>query len=123
PPVSRSAASALGFGIYLVLLGAAVVVAPNGLLGLFGFVPTREVWIRVAGLLAAAIGYYYLRGAGMEDRPFFRWSIHGRLFAAGGFGALVALKLAQPQLLLFAAVDLAGATWTTLALRADARSG
>jgi hypothetical protein len=109
------------FGIYLAALGAAVVVVPNLVLGIVGIAATREVWIRVAGVLACAIGYYYLRAASVDDRPFFRWTVHARLCVPPAFGAFVALGWAPPQLLLFAAPDLAGAIWTALALRRDAR--
>jgi hypothetical protein len=117
--VSRTATSGVVFGIYLVLLGAAVAIVPNLVLFIVGMPAPREVWIRVAGFLAGAIGYYYLRAASLDDRPFFRWTVHARLCVPPAFGAFVALGLAPWQLLLFAAPDLAGAIWTALALRAD----
>jgi hypothetical protein len=119
--MSRSAASGYAFGIYALVLGASVVAAPNAVIGLVGLAPTSEVWLRVAGVLAAAIGYYYLRACAAEDRSFLRGSVHGRLGTALAFGAFVALRLAPWQLLLFAAVDLPTAIWTAWALRSDER--
>jgi hypothetical protein len=108
------------FGIYLMAIGAAVVLIPNVVLGLLRVVPTNEVWIRVAGSLAAAIGYYYVRAAMLDYRPFFRWTVHARLCFLSLCAAFVLLRLAPWQLLIFAAPDLAGALWTAAALRQDA---
>jgi len=35
----------------MLALGLGLLLVPNLLLGLFGFPPSREVWIRVVGLL------------------------------------------------------------------------
>ena len=78
--MSNAAKSVRFFGLYLVGLGAILLVVPNVLLSVFGLPMTSEVWIRVAGML-------------------------------------VLLGLAAPALILFGAVDLAGAIWTGLALR------
>jgi hypothetical protein len=120
--VSRAAVSIAAFGVYLVLLGLAVVIAPNPVIALCGLPATGEVWIRVAGFLAGAIGYYYLRAARGEVRPFFHWTVHARALVPPLFAGFVLMKLARPGLLLLAAGDAAGATWTWLALRSDGRS-
>ena len=117
--MSRSSLSMFVFGLYLVAVGIFVIVAPNVLLGWVGLPPARDVWIRVAGVLAAAIGYYYLRAVRDEARSFYRGTVHARLPVPVCFGVFVALVWAKPMLLLFAAVDLAAATWTALALRLD----
>src|SRR5262245_40571723 len=121
--MTRAAVSMLVFGVYLVALGLVVMIAPNLVLRLVGIAPTGEVWIRVAGYLAFAIGYYYLRAARGDVRPFFGWTVQARLLVPPLFAAFVLLRLAGRPLLLFAAPDLAGALWTALALRADAREG
>src|SRR5439155_10870141 len=94
--------------------------APNVLLGSVGL-HAGEVWIRVVGVLAAAIGYYYVRAARIELRAFFAWSVHARMGVPVLFLAFVAAGLVGPALLIFAAIDLAAALWTWSALRADAR--
>jgi len=50
--MSKAAFTVKAFGVYLVLLGIALVLVPNLLLGLFGIPSTSEVWIRVVVLLA-----------------------------------------------------------------------
>jgi hypothetical protein len=96
-----------------------LIAAPNPFLAPFGFAPTREVWIRVIGFLALALGYYYVRAAREEARPFFRWSVHGRAALPFFLGALVLLADAPPALLAFGLVDLGSAIWTAIALRRD----
>ncbi len=95
------------------------VIAPNAILVPFGNPPTSEVWIRIVGFLALNLAYYSFRAARAGLVPFFRWSVHGRLIAPAFFVAFVVLGLARPTLVLFAAVDVAAAIWTHLALRAE----
>ena len=118
--MSRAASSMLAFAVYLFVLGPILLVAPNFLLSLFRFEPTTEVYIRIVGVLALFLGYYYLSAARSETVAFMRWSANARPFLIVFFAAFVALRLARPQLLLFGLPDLFGAFWTRLALRADA---
>ena len=105
------------FGGYLLVLAAVLVLAPNVLLGWFGFPAVTDVWIRVVGMLVGFLGYYYLRASASGFDAFFAWTVPARLSVLGFFGAFVALDLAPPVLLLFGAVDAAAATWTWLAIR------
>jgi hypothetical protein len=105
------------FGIYLLVLGAWLLVAPNALLALFGMAPTTEVWIRVVGMLVGFLGVYYVRAAAANLTRFFAWTVPVRLSVPVFFGAFVLLGLAPPVLLLFAVVDAAAALWTWRALR------
>jgi hypothetical protein len=115
--MSPAARSIRIFGAYLLLLGAALLLAPNLLLGAFSIAPTGEVWIRVVGMLAGILGVYYLQAARAGLAAFYRWTIPVRLSVPLFFAAFVAAGLAPPVLLLFGAVDAAGALWTWAALR------
>jgi hypothetical protein len=120
--MSRVAVSALAFGVYMVVLGLALLVIPNVLLGLFGYPTTSEVWIRILGFIVAVLGYYYIVAARYELVPFFWASVWGRPTVIVCFAALVILGLARPVLVLFGAIDLLGAVWTGLALRSARKS-
>jgi uncharacterized protein YjeT (DUF2065 family) len=61
--MSAAAASILAFGIYLVALGTGLLLAPNGMLALFGRPSTSEPWLRVVGLVALVLGTYYAAAA------------------------------------------------------------
>jgi len=117
--MSPAAKSLVVFAVYLFVLGLALIIVPNAILGLFGFPPTSEVWIRIIGVVALNLAYYSFRAARAGLVPFFRWSVHGRLIAPAFFASFVALGLARWPLLIFALVDVAAATWTYLALRAE----
>ena len=117
--MSASAKSLVVFAVYLFLLGLGLIIVPNAILGLFGLAPTTDVWIRIIGVVALNLAYYSFRAARAGLVQFIRWSVHGRLIAPAFFVCFVALGLAPWQLLLFALVDAAAATWTYLALRAE----
>jgi hypothetical protein len=121
--VSRPARSILVFGVLLLVSGAGLAFVPNAVLGLLGFPETREVWIRLAGILTAIAGFYDVRFARVEFRPFFRWSVQTRVVLGMFILGLVLFTDVEPQLLALAGLALAGAGWTFLELRRDAGQG
>lgn len=104
-------------GAYLLLLAVALLLAPNLLLAAFGVAPTGEVWIRVVGMLLGFLGVYYLQAARAGLTAFFGWTVPVRLSVPVFFAVFVAAGMAPAPLLLFGAVDAAGALWTWSALR------
>jgi hypothetical protein len=115
--VSRAARSVLVFGLYMIAVGAVLVAAPNALLALCRLAPTREVYIRVLGVVVLTLGLYYLAAARAEAVVFFRWTVWGRPLVLVLFIVLAALRLGPPVLVLFGVIDAAGALWTAAALR------
>jgi hypothetical protein len=115
----RAARSVALFGIYLVGLGGALMVAPNGLLALFGLPPVTDVWIRVLGVIVLNLGVYYLAAARSDAVPFFRASVATRVFVLASCTAFVLLGWVRWTLLLVGLVDAIGGLWTALALRRD----
>jgi hypothetical protein len=112
-----AAKSLVVFGAYLLLTAVGLVFSPNTVLGLLGLPITSEPWIRVLGMLAGVIGYYYIFAARNGLRAFYPATVHGRGAAALVFFGLVFARVGPWQLLLFGAVDLLAAVWTHLALR------
>ncbi|MGE0553849.1 MAG: hypothetical protein AB7R55_10515 [Gemmatimonadales bacterium] len=117
--MTKPATTLFVFAIYLILLGAALVVVPNTLLGLVGMPATTEVWIRIVGMLVMFLGVYYVVAARINSLPFMETSVRLRGSVLLFFGAFVALGWAPPALLLFAAIDVLGALWTHLSLRRE----
>jgi hypothetical protein len=117
--VKNARVSILVFGIYMVVLGLALLVVPNALLSLFAYPTTTEIWIRILGFIVVVLGYYYIVAARFELTPFFRASVYGRPAVIVCFVVFVALGIARPILILFGAIDLLGAIWTGLALRSS----
>lgn len=115
----RASLSLKVFGFYLWFLCGSLVLAPGLMLSVFGMPPSSEAWIRVVGVLAGALGYYYLLAVRAGLQVFMRHTVFVRASILPIFSGLVLLAGAPPQLVLFALVDLAGALWTHLALRKD----
>lgn len=107
------------FGIYVVATGIGLLLAPNLVLGPLGVPEAKEVWLRSLGALAIVVGYYYLACAAGNARAFFVATVKGRvLFFALGIG-LILFANGPWQIALFGLIDVAGAIWTWMALRAE----
>ncbi len=115
----RAALSIVAFGAYCVVVGVVLAAKPDVLLGLCGLPPTREAYLRVLGAVVLVLGLYYVAAARAGTVAFFRWTVWGRPLACAIFCGLVALRLAPAVLIVFGAIDCAGALWTGLALRAS----
>lgn len=117
--MSSAARSVFVFGVYLLVLGFALLVAPNLLLGLFLLPTTTEIWVRIVGMLILILSFYYTQAARKEVTEFFQWTTYVRPAVFVFFATIVLLGLAGPPLILFGVVDLLGAIWTGLALRSQ----
>ena len=118
--MTRTARTILYFGLYVVLTGLALLVAPNLLLSVFGLGSTTEVWIRVLGCVVIALGSYYVVMGRADSIEFARASVWGRIWIFASFLALVVAGFAKPPLFLFGAADLLGAIWTWRSLKSAA---
>ena len=108
------------FGSYVLLTGATLLIAPQLLLGPLGFAATDDVWVRVLGAVAVVLGHYYRVCGASDARAFFAASVNGRLAFCAMMAGLVLTGAGPWMLLLFGAVDVAGALWTWAALRGAA---
>ena len=116
--MNSAAKSVFVFGLYLVVVGLGLLIAPNPFLRPLGFPPAADVsWLRVLGLITLCLAFYYIAAARAGLDLFFRWTVmvRGGVFVV--CGALVLLKLAPAPLALLGTVDLAAAAWTAVALR------
>lgn len=110
------------FGIYAILTGLNLMMAPNLLLSTLGIPATNEPWLRVVGVLAFVIGYYYWACGVANATAFFKATLVGRTLGFLLPLVLIVAAGAPWQLALFGLIDLAGAAWTALAMRAEAAS-
>jgi hypothetical protein len=118
---SATARSVVAFGVYAMLLGGTLTFAPGIVLGVLALPVEPDDWARVAGIVIMGIGLYDLVGARHELTPFMRATVFGRYAFAALMTLFVVLGTLPRPLLLFAAIDVATATWTAFALRHDAR--
>lgn len=113
----------MAFGAYAVLTGLVLIVDPSPIFKLIAMPLPADVWIKVVGVLAVVLGYYYWACGRAGDMVFFRASIVGRVGFFVLCGLLVLAYRAPAQLMLFGAVDLLGAMWTALAMRGRFKAG
>ncbi len=107
------------FGCYMLLLSVPLLLAPNLLLGLFGFALTDEVWIRVVGLLVLYLGAYYVLAGRNDILPFISATVPIRASVLPIFAVFVAAEMVSPMLLVLGLADVIGAAWTWQALRSE----
>ena len=116
--MTKSQVSLFVFGLYMVfVVGLGFMTVPMFILNLFGLTAGDDVWIRMVGMLASIIGAYYVLAVRAGLDRFIPWTVALRYYAAAFMALIVVLGKIGPALLLFAAIDIAGATWTWFALR------
>jgi len=119
--MSNPAKSLFVFGIYLLVLGGTLTLAPNMLLAIFNISPTTEVWIRVVGMLVILLGIYDISAAKGNWSGFIALSVPLRMSVILFLSGFVLLLEASKMLLFFGAVDFAFALWTRSALIQERR--
>lgn len=112
-----AARSLQAFGLYLCVAGSGLLLAPALVLAPLGLPAPQEVWIRIVGLVALALGSSDLLATQHRVEPLIRWSVWRRLLAGLAIGGLVLAGLAPLPLVVFAAVDIGAALCTALLLR------
>ena len=116
--MNKARLSLFVFGLYMLFApGLGFLLMPMQILPLFGLTAGDDVWIRFVGMLASIISFYYIQAARSGLDRFIPWTVPGRYYAGAIMVLLVALKKVGPGMLLFAAIDIAAATWTWAALR------
>lgn len=117
--MGRAAMSFFVFGVYMTGVGVGLVLLPNPILGLVGIAETRDVWVRVVGVLAVVIGILDILVGRADLRIVMRWGVYLRSFAAAALVVFGAAKLVEPGILIFAAIDALSVAWAVWALRAE----
>lgn len=117
--MSAAAKSVYYFGFYLYAIGLGLIFIPNQFLTTFQLPETNEVWIRVVGLLASLIGFYYHQMGKQNFRAFYPLTVIARTAVFITFICFVLLKFTSPMLIGFGVVDLLGAAWTYMALKKE----
>ncbi len=117
--MSKSAKSIQYFSYYVLLVGLQLSFIPNFFLKTIQQSETSEPWIRVAGILALALAFYYHQTAAKELTEFFKLTVYTRVFFFVAMTALVILQFAPPIFIGLGLVDLLAALWTRQALKSE----
>lgn len=104
------------WGIYVLLMGVFLIFLPGKTLTLFGHEKPKDHWVRVVGIIAISLGFFYLNSAQNVVYSFYWASIFARMAGFIGFSGLAVFKIANPKIILFGLIDALGATWTLLTL-------
>ena len=115
--MTPTAKSVFYYSFYMMGMGLSLLFIPNLILGVFGFEPTNDVWIRILGLFAFCAGMLYFYCGHTNQTGFFRISVTERIVFFLGMVRIVLFLPANPLLALIGSVDLFGAIWTALTLR------
>lgn len=115
--MNATATSIFYYSFYMMGMGLGLFLLPNVLLGMFGFPPTTEIWVRMLGLLAFCTGMLYFYCARTDQTGFFRITVPERVIFFLGTVALVVFLGVTPLLAIIGSVDLLGAIWTGWTLR------
>ena len=119
--MSKARFSLFIFGLYMVFIaGGGFMFMPHVVLGIFGLSAGDDIWIRFVGMLASIIGIYYLLAVHANLERFFVWTIPIRYYAAAFMVLMVVLGKVGAPILVFAAIDALGASWTWISLKQKA---
>ena len=114
--MSSARVSIMTWGVYTVAIGVAMFLLADVFTDLLGLDRTREVWIRVLGVMLLLLASFYI-GSAIHNARWLHWySVIGRILVAVGLGFL-AVNEGMWQLWLLAILDILGAGWTYMALR------
>lgn len=106
--------------IYVILTALQLIFIPNMLLSMFGFDATSEIWIKVLGVVVMSLGFIYTAIGREGNAAVVQSTVWARWFVGAGFLLLVVFGQAKPNLILFAGIDVATATWTWFELKKKA---
>ncbi len=117
--MKKTSTTLLVFGLYLVGMGLGLIAMPNFVLGMFGLPATSEVWVRVVGVLALVLAFYYTSAARADLKTFAQWTVPARFGVFIAFTAFVLAGFVGPVMIVLGSADLLGALWTGWALRTE----
>ena len=103
--------------VYVLLTGLQLIFVPNMLLGMFGFDPTSEIWIKVLGLVVLSLVFCYYNVGKYGSVEVVRATVWMRALVGTGFVLLVLTGQAKAALILFAGIDIITAAWTWIELK------
>lgn len=116
--MSRTARINLFFGLYIIAIGAWLLIGPGSFTDVLRLPAGEALYLRVLGVIVAVLGYYYVTAALDENLAFIRKSLLGRTAAATGL-VVVGLTGGEPMIAAFAIPDYATALLTIWSLRQE----
>ncbi|MDF2959128.1 MAG: hypothetical protein K0S39_863 [Paenibacillus sp.] len=119
--MSYTAKTVFYFSLYMFVLGLTLLLVPEWLAPILGFMPDSEAWIRVIGMFIVLLAFYYCASAVQGIERFFPLTVYARASIILFMAVFVSLGILKPVFLLLALIDLGGAIWTFTAWRASGK--
>lgn len=115
--MSAAAKSVYLFGLWAIVAGWGLLLAPVQILGIVQLTVAEPVYIRIIGFILVEIGILYLWVARLKVEAIFPLTIKIRMIPVVALTVFFVLKWAPWQVLLFAVVDALSALHTWFALK------
>jgi len=115
----KSANSLFYFGIYVLVTGLTLCFIPDKFIAILKLPEIPLSWARLIGFLAIIIGCYDIISGRNNIRPLVKASVYLRLFFFLGVLFLFLSGQMTKEILPIGIIDLIGAIWTALAIRAE----
>ena len=106
------------FGIYLLIEGVFLMVAPSWVLSAIGIPDPESVWRLILGFVVAVLGYYYVRNAQANLTPFFAFTVQVRIIQFVFFVCLYVFDRGTLALVGFSFIEFVAGMLTWRALKA-----
>lgn len=117
-----SALTMLVFGVLITAMGMTGLMMPQVLLSILGLSEAgissqaTQLYVMATSQASIAMGLYYILSATNNNRIFFQWSVPLRIVNFMVFTSMVPLGIAPTAWLMVAALELAGALATGIAM-------
>jgi uncharacterized membrane protein HdeD (DUF308 family) len=105
------------FGIYLLIEGLFLMLAPASILSAIGIPDPESVWRIVLGFVVAVLGYYYFRNAKENLVPFFGFTVQVRIIQFVFFIWLYVFERGTLALVAFSFIEFVAGMWTWRVLK------
>ncbi len=116
---SQAAFSTLCWGLYMFVNGTSMMLYPSHTLEMMGMATTVDIWIRMAGLLALVLGFYYVQMGRYYFAPFYSWKMIGHAAGILIMTLFYLLGLAPATIFLLCLTDALAALWTAWGMAQD----
>lgn len=116
--MTKSAKSLYYFGFYVLLTGIIICIIPDKFISLLKLPEIPTAWARVIGLLVIIIGCYDILNGRNNVKPLIKASIYLRILFFIGILVLFISGQMTTEILPLGIIDLLGAIWTALSLKA-----
>lgn len=105
------------FGIYLIVEGLFLMLAPAWVLSSIGIPEAESVWRIILGFVVVVLGYYYIRNSKANLVPFFGFTVQVRIIQFIFFIWLYVFERGTLALVVFSFLEFAAGMWTWRSLK------